>query len=128
MSQQNDATPVVSRIRFAACVLLAVGGLSLTIANAFGDVSLRLTMKSILAATFILGGGLLGLLVACHVAQTHLPDSADDDFDNAPESADEQQAMRELRRSRGFLALFTLSRESESNKAGRTDNPLRRPV
>ncbi|SFJ54717.1 hypothetical protein [Planctomicrobium piriforme] len=116
MSQHNDSTQVVSRIRFAAFVTAAVGLLSLTLASAFGEVAIRTLLLATLAGTFVLGGGLLGLLAMHHVTQTHLPDAGPSEQELLSMSAEERRAELELRKAKGFLALFALSKDASGSE------------
>lgn len=126
MTEQNDSTPVIARIRFAACVTLAIGALTVTsVSYLFGDQTLRSLFLGVLMCLFLVGGGLLGLLTTHHVTQTHLPEGSLDEQTVPHMTAAERRAEQELRRSKGFLGLFTLSSETITINGVRSNKPSR---
>ncbi|HWL06830.1 MAG TPA: hypothetical protein VNQ76_00290 [Planctomicrobium sp.] len=113
-STLNDSTLIVSRIRFIGCVFLATGALALTVANAIGESALRSLLLGMLAVMFLLGGGLMGLLATQHFTQTHLPEESLNETARKRELLEELRVEQELRKSKGFLGLFTISSDSRS--------------
>ncbi|WP_437192089.1 hypothetical protein [Planctomicrobium sp. SH527] len=124
MTEQNSSTEVIARIRFAACVTLAIGALTVTsVSYLFGDQTLRNLFLGVLMCMFLVGGGLIGLLMTHHVTQTHLPEGSLDEQSVRQMTAEERRAELELRRSKGFLGLFTLSSETITINGVRSNKP-----
>lgn len=111
---------VISRIK-AGLFMTTVGGLLvLTLASTLGEDAMRTIVLSILTIVFVIGGGLMGLVMMHHVGQTHLPEDAEEGETATPYAGSEVEALKS-RRARGFLGLF--SQQYREDLAGISTQP-----
>jgi hypothetical protein len=112
---------------FGFFVAGALSLLAITSASAAGEEAVRILMISALISVFVIGGGLLGLLVSYHAAQTHLPDEARSDLSKHGLQSEEEEAPLTQERARGFLGMFSLSQDAgELDDAGKPRGEFRR--
>ena len=101
--QPFDSELNLSRAGTVIVTALVCGFIAITVASSIGPHAVQLLILSTLIVLFVAGGGLLGLLITHHVAETHLPDEA-------PQQARSKQQAPETEFSeeetRGVLALF----------------------
>lgn len=114
---QDELQLVISRIK-AGLFMTVVGGLVfLTLASTLGEDAMRTITLSVLTIVFVIGGGLLGLVMLHHVGQTHLPEDAEEGGIDNPYAVTEGDAAQN-RRPRGFLGLFAHHHELRRSRAG----------
>lgn len=119
---QDELQLVISRIK-AGLFMTVVGGLVfLTLASTLGEDAMRTIALSILTITFVIGGGLLGLVMLHHVGQTHLPEDAEEITTDSPYAGIASEAGQQ-RRARGFLGLFAHQHELRHTRAERPSSP-----
>lgn len=112
MSDHNDSTPIVNRLTFWFFMSLLIGTFSAIVAYWFGELTLRNLLLSTLMIVFVVSGGVFTLLLAQHFTDIHLAEGSLEFKGPATLSEEELRAEQELRRSKGFMGLFTVSRET----------------
>lgn len=86
--------------------------LAVTVAGAAGDQALDALMRGSLIGVFVLGGGLLGLLVAHQFCQTHLLSASPEEEQRSGERTASPPA-RAPSTGRGFRDLLFPERDSD---------------
>jgi len=105
---------VFARIQTGVFMTIVIGLLILTLASTLGHEAIRTILLGTLTIVFVLGGGLLGLVSMHHLSQTHLPETQDEL--EAAESVEQKPVLPQSRRARGFLGLFALGLDANSDE------------
>jgi len=104
MFKNQWPAPGSSNWQMTVFTTAALGFLAVTLATALGPDAVVLLLKGSLLTLFVLGGGLMGLIIANHIGQTHIPVTQEDHLDM--QRRPEQPATQTESAERGFLALF----------------------
>ena len=98
--------PQASQWWFGVLVTAAIGLVAVLVAGELGDHAVRWLLLAVMMGLFVAGGTLLGLLLAYHVCQTHLPETQDDFAAQRRGQSTTATADHCEKRERGFLGLF----------------------
>jgi hypothetical protein len=118
MDQRSQSSPDASSVLFWSFVVISCGLVATTIASNLGADAIRTLMLTVLIATFVAAGGLLGMLVMQHLGRTHLPDESEEADQSVSLFADSDRILR----GKGFRGLFSASEEASTTET----NSLRR--
>jgi hypothetical protein len=108
MDQKSKQSQDASRVLFWLFVAASCGLIATTIASTLGPEAIRTLMLTVLIATFVAGGGILGMIAMQHLARTHLPDEKNDLDAPLALFSDPEKSLR----GKGFLGMFPHSEDS----------------